>query len=45
MVAYLSNVTVQSMVNTWAPGVYPVYLTYDDGTYEGTQVILVVVEE
>ena len=45
MVAYLSNVTVQSMVNPWASGVYPVYLMYDDGTYEGMQVILVVVEE
>lgn len=45
MVAYLSNVTVQSMVNTWVPGVYPVYLIYNDGIYEGTEVILVVVEK
>lgn len=44
-VAYLSNVTVQSMVNPNVAGVYPVYLIYNDGIYEGTQVILVVVEE
>lgn len=43
--AHQEYVTVQSMVNPDVPGVYPVYLHYNDNHYEGMEIVMVVVEE
>ncbi|MGM9594274.1 MAG: hypothetical protein ACI3U8_07955 [Candidatus Onthomonas sp.] len=39
-----SEISVHSQLDTSQAGVYPVYLTYQDDTYQGTTLLLVVVE-
>lgn len=39
-----SDISIRSQLDTSQAGVYPVYLTYQDGTYQGTTLLLVVVE-
>lgn len=39
-----SEISVRSQLDTSQAGVYPVYLTYQDGSYQGTTLLLVVVE-
>ena len=39
-----SDISIRSQLDTSQAGVYPVYLTYQDGTYQGTSLLLVVVQ-